>query len=508
MQNWRKLIENLNTLPLPNRLIALVGIGLFLGMGLKFIPLYSLWDDEANTALFAQSVHETGDTTAIRGNNEIAYRNGAELNAEKKARYVSPLQYYFLAPFMDAHTPNPAAARLPFFWLSLLALVLIYGRALQLNLPSPLLVQLLFLTVGLSAFFLFSLQCRYYALCLFWSAGLAEIYFFRDWNRTRNFLWFGVFGALLFVSNYLVGLAALTCLFLHAIIFRRSALKMNLAKWSALTIPQLLISLPVFLIWNPLGKNVVALHNSPLDRLNLFYRNVRDFNGGHFGSLLILLAGVCFLKGAARNRFKQYGLIFLTYLAVIAAFSPQPVHGSGVADIRYLYPLTLLAFAWMLDLGGQILKKSTPAFWVYACFFSFCSLPYSAQLQFPLLNLAHEYAHRADDPYRTVADWLQQNAGARANIESSVDYATYPLMYLAPQFHYLGQRTNETEVPDYLVSFCEDGIVAQAAAKNGMKYQEVAHFEMSCREKFRPEIFLRSFGRNATGEMIRIFKKI
>jgi hypothetical protein len=37
---------------------------------------YALWDDEANTALFGQSVWETGDTVALRDHNVVAFRNG------------------------------------------------------------------------------------------------------------------------------------------------------------------------------------------------------------------------------------------------------------------------------------------------------------------------------------------------------------------------------------------------------------------------------------------------
>jgi hypothetical protein len=115
--------------------IAFFGILLFTLMGLKWMNSYTLWDDEANTALFAQAVHKTGDTTAQLGHNLIAYRQGAELNENLKARYVSPLQYYFLAPFINPNHPDPFQARIPFFILTLISLILIYRRLILLNLP-------------------------------------------------------------------------------------------------------------------------------------------------------------------------------------------------------------------------------------------------------------------------------------------------------------------------------------------------------------------------------------
>jgi hypothetical protein len=487
-----------------NYAVAFFGLLLFAFMGFKFLPLYSLWDDEANTVLFAQSVHETGDTSAVRGNNLIAYRNGAELNDDKKARYVSPLQYYFLAPFVRSDSTDPAAARFPFFILSLFSLILIYRRALKMNLPLPALILLFFLSIGPTSFFLFSLQCRYYALCLFWSIGVAEIYFFSDWARPRNFFLFSLFGALLFISNYLVGLAVFAALFLHAIIFRFKEIHLDLKKIGLFAIPQTIISLPVFLIWNPLGKTVVTLHNTPLDRLNLLFRNFRDFNGGSFGSTLLLVLGLFLLKGETKNRYRQYATIFFAYLIIISIFSPQPVRGTGVADIRYLYPLTVLGFAWMIDLGLVVLKRRPLHFWIYAIFFAFCTLPYSAKFEIPLLSLAKEYVHPADDPYRAVSHWLNENVSAGQTVQSSLDYATYPLMYLAPKVHYLGQFTAEKQIPDYLVGFCDESIATQFPSA----YQEVAHFEMSCREHYRPEIFLRSFGKNATNEVVHIFKRV
>ena len=136
-------------------------MGLFIFIGSQLISLYSVWDDEANTALFAQSVHETGDTSAIRGNNIIAFRGGSELNEDLKARYVSPLQYYFLAPFISSTEPQPIRAKIPFFCLSILSLFLIYRRLYLQKLSTPIFLGFLFVTTGLVSFVLFSIQCRY-----------------------------------------------------------------------------------------------------------------------------------------------------------------------------------------------------------------------------------------------------------------------------------------------------------------------------------------------------------
>ena len=57
----------------------------------------SLWDDEANTALFGKSVWLTGDSNALLDNNLIAFREVLELK-NLKNRLIPPLQYYFVSP--------------------------------------------------------------------------------------------------------------------------------------------------------------------------------------------------------------------------------------------------------------------------------------------------------------------------------------------------------------------------------------------------------------------------
>ena len=63
----------------------------------------ALWDDEANTAIFAANVWKTGDTNAFDGTNIIAFRGGLELAGIKNRAYP-PLQYFYAAPFVGLRT--------------------------------------------------------------------------------------------------------------------------------------------------------------------------------------------------------------------------------------------------------------------------------------------------------------------------------------------------------------------------------------------------------------------
>lgn len=485
-------------------LIAFFGILLFAVLGLKWMNTYSLWDDEANTALFAQSVHETGDTSAIRGHNLIAFRNGSELNEEKKARYVSPLQYYVLAPFIDPAQPDPVTARLPFFIFTLASLVLIYRRLLMLQFSGPMILAFTCLSVGLVSLLLFGIQSRYYALTFFFSLLLSDQYFFSRMDKPRHFFRFGLVSALLFISNYLIGVAVLSSLLIHQLFLKKEKLR---NCWTFF-IPHLLISVPVFLIWNPLGKNVVEMKNSSFDKLNLLFRNVRDFNGGHLGSILLLVCGLFLSEKKVKKRFQTYALLLFTYLITISLFSPQPVRATGQADVRYLYPLMILSLSWTLDFFQVILHKNKTIFAASVFVFSFLSIPYTGELRSHALELFQELSHPALDPYALVSTELnkiQPSENFHPSVLTNIDYATYPLMFASPQFKYV--QSEPTEAPDVLIDFCDGSLRGGMEAKFNAQYSEIAAITSACREAFRPEVFLRSFGRNQNPGTIRIFSK-
>jgi hypothetical protein len=485
-------------------LVTLAAFLVFLGLGFQMVSQYSLWDDEANTALFAQTVRATGDTSAIFHESVIAYRNGAELNESLKARYVSPLQYFFLAPFVRGQ--DPVSARLPFFLLTVITLAWTIIRLNRMKLDDRFRMGWMALAVGMTSFLLFGLQARYYALTLFFSVIAADLYWFRKIGGKTLFL-FGLATSLLFISNYLVGIALIAALAAHFLVFRRKDFSEVFRKLPFFIFPHLLISLPVLWIWNPIGKKVVEQQNSMLDRANLIFRNLRDFNGGMFGSILLLVLGLIVLKEAnSKKRFHQYGLIFLVYITVISLFSPQPVRGTILADIRYLYPLMLLSFVWTIDFWNSISNRRV-VYWSGLLFFAFCSLPYNGRFEFPVAKLFYEIRHPADDPYRVTGEWLQKNARPKAEVLSSLDYATYPLMFLAPDLRYLGQfERDQTEVgADYVISFCDDSVLTRT--REPSRYRVVAQFTMACREAYRPELFFRSFGQNQGVGSVKIFGK-
>lgn len=86
---------------------------------------YALWDDEAQTALFARNVWLSGDTLAMAGKNIVAYRDGAVLD-NMKERYEPPLQHFLAAPFAGLWPGSALAVRVPFAVAGLLSVALVF----------------------------------------------------------------------------------------------------------------------------------------------------------------------------------------------------------------------------------------------------------------------------------------------------------------------------------------------------------------------------------------------
>src|SRR3954468_8129970 len=81
---------------------------------LLFVHLghYPLWDDEAQTCLIAKGVWKTGDTSAVLGQNIVAYRQGL-LIRDFKERSSPPLQFYIAAPLVGLGGNSALPPRIP-----------------------------------------------------------------------------------------------------------------------------------------------------------------------------------------------------------------------------------------------------------------------------------------------------------------------------------------------------------------------------------------------------------
>src|SRR5881398_2350128 len=186
----------------PSLRLILSAATLIAGVLLLFARLghYPLWDDEAQTCLIAQGVWKTGDTSAVHGQNLVAYRQGL-LIRDFKERSSPPLQFYVTAPFVGLGGNSALAARIPsaLFGLATIALMLRWAWRAETDVVT--FALLCVAIVGNVSLILYSRQARYYAPMIFFSVAVAYSYWHLE--SRRALLGHALLSVLLLASNYL-----------------------------------------------------------------------------------------------------------------------------------------------------------------------------------------------------------------------------------------------------------------------------------------------------------------
>jgi hypothetical protein len=525
------------TVESPVRLLILAGF-LILSAFLLFWNLgrYALWDDETMTALAAEGILQTGDTTAVHGRNLAAYRGGILLK-DLHDRSTPPLASYLTAPSLRVFGESSGAARLPAalmgFALMVLAARWIWNSRISV---SETLVWCLAI-LGNTSLILFLRQCRYYAPVILLSVLIVALYL--RWKKgTPGLVLLSGLSFLLFAANYMDWLALSVCLLADYLLWKRKTAWLSLAQAAVfLSIQGILCGL-LALRWNPLstkfGSYVQAV---PIwDRLTLFLWNLRDLNLAEFlvGGLILLAIPVALIR---RDVWLGRGLLaIMLFVGVISLVSPQSVAITNVADIRYLVPLIPLGIAVGVRLLLLLLPAS-PIFLIVAAMLAFWTNLLNGTWMkegvrsVPLAYIG-ELLNPNSEPYTPVIDWINANVRDGESIWVTPDYMRYPLMFHAPRAVYawqLGpdQRSDPQfrtlpaihfeglQAPDYLIVFgpSVSGVrtMIRDAVRQGINYREVGRINTFWHDLYRPELFWRTFSPvlnyDPETQAIYIFKK-
>ena len=95
-------------------------------LSLRGLSYNYFWDDEAETALFARNLLQTGRLAAWDGRNLISRRDGIHLDRNWVNRFNSPLQFYLTAASFRLLGESTQSGRLPFVLLGLASLPFFY----------------------------------------------------------------------------------------------------------------------------------------------------------------------------------------------------------------------------------------------------------------------------------------------------------------------------------------------------------------------------------------------
>jgi len=301
---------------------------------------YALWDDEADTALFAQSVWRTGDTFAMLDHNIIAHTNGQKLK-NLYNRYIPPLGFYLAAPFVGVAPGSALAARLPFAICGLLTIILMLfflarGKA---SVTTWLLMSTGIL--GNVSLMLYFRQCRYYSPAILATTALAFLYVFGD-NRKRTLLSIALVSLLLLASNFMFYVAVYTCLVVDYLFWGRKIRPLRYLDLAIIFIPQLIFGGLLLSVYDLLGKNVGVNYDILLwlkDKMNMVFWNLREINSCEHGvGILIVLAPILYFFSRDK-RLLRCSMVIFTYVVAIAFLSPKPFENYTLVTVRYLAPV-------------------------------------------------------------------------------------------------------------------------------------------------------------------------
>ena len=558
MCSMRKLITQ-NSLLLDKRLSLSVGT-LLIAIFLLFNNLgeYALWDDEATTAMFGQTIWNTGDTAAKLGHNLIAYKSGYEL-VDLKNRYMPPLQFYLAAPFVGLNPGSAFAARFPFALCGILtiALILYWLYKSEASYTTWLLT-----CVGLLcnvSFMLFFRQCRYYAPAIFLSTFIVYLYINRD-SHKRTYILLSICIFFLLCTNYLSYFALLIGLIIDYFVFSRKKHPLTVRQASLIFFPQLVLG------WLLLSKYTLCFTSNVLqypvnlwiqDRVNIIFWFFRDINSCEFGSgLLIALAPFLYFQKKNINLIRC-PVAILVYIIAISILSPKPFYGFGVptyfyeyniAEIRYIAPLIpLCIFITVITIEAlasskklfilllAILAFSTNIFQkalllnapIYSRWSKYRTLVTSRSTIFEYLK---ELIFPNKSAYRLTSDWINKNINEKDTVWVEPDFACYPLMYHAPKALYAWQLNEKVPkyseladihffgkiAPDYIISFgphdSSAKIKMKELAAQGVVYKKIDQLNVYWYDLTRPELLWHSFSNineiSGEDEAVYIYKNI
>lgn len=488
----------------------------------------ALWDDEANTAIFAANVWRTGDTNAFDGTNIIAFRGGLELAGVKNRAYP-PLQYFYAAPFVGLLGRNASAARLPFALVGLVGFFLWIWWMLR-EAPRALLALTGVFTLGNVSLFLYLRQSRYYALAF--ALALAFVYLYLHRARSpRHRVLLSLTGVALLACHYLTYGAGMVCLAVDYLVFERRRVRDSWRQVAAFLATQVVGLCLVVGVFYPFGRKVTPYVPPSWwhDKLLLFWWNLRDLNATEclWLPMLPIALGVAAVR---RDLWLVRAVLCLVLFGFVASvLSPQPVGWATFADIRYMsttLPLAIFISARTVWLGFGLDRGLSPvrgalalgvaavlAFTNVANVWTerFIGGPGPGAVRSTLLAWLGELASPPPSAYAAASTWLTRNLPPGSNVFSLPDFSLYPLMFHAPQHHYMWQFSLQQrasypmlqpfnfrflEIPEAVVGFGGEVGPAQGLVRQlermGVHYEAV-DLGVAGPDANRPELFWHRF---------------
>lgn len=499
-----------------------------------------LWDDEAQTAILARNLVETGKLTGWDGRNLYIYRDGKVL--DRQLRPINPpLDVLATALSLRVFGVSTWSARLPFALTGLAALGA-FWLVLMAELPDRRKLRLwAFGLLALSTVFsLYTRQCRYYApamlfaLLTWWGYRLALAS-----PGAVSAVVLGGSAILLFLSHYLIAIVFLLSLWTLFLGWEARAVQRK--QWLALLAGGgifLLVALPYAVsrrIW--LRPDMPDYETAWLmRRATLLCWHVRDAGAAGIAPwLALMLAGGLLVGTKVEPRVRTVVGRWLTLSVAItlltALLSPQPIASQSIADTRYTvtslpFFAGVLGFAcWRLSLNRDWRRYAGRLVGLLLVATNLLTVvPGNWGPRWLLPALVKQLHSPYPTAYGEACDYLAENASPDEIVHA------YPSEANGPLHFYLGDRLligATIRVPGHLPPDLVDSLAPHTHATNCFPhwfvafghhievedalvffsrrhqiegdwrtypYQLAARLEVTAKDETRPELYWHRFG--------------
>jgi hypothetical protein len=487
---------------------------------LAHLGRYALWDDEAQTALFAEAVWRTGDTSAVHGHNVVLYRDAVEISSSLHNRLVAPLSYVLPAPFVR-ESLDPWWARVPFALAGIATVALLLRWLVALDLTRRTWALAALAITGNVSFLLYARQARYYTLAMLLCTVVTYAYAHRGRARWAVVA-ICIGGPALWATHYLAFAGFAAALAVDYLCWGRREAPFARRDVLAIVLAHVVVCVPIVLVWYPLGKGMAGKHGfEAVERLLMWLRTLRDMNNCEYGVGLLVLAAPLLYRRSRDPLLLRLPLAIVVATVVVTLFSPQPPT-AAVADVRYvafLIPACVALGVRVIDAlpvpGGLAVALGAVAFQTTILHVAIERLHPTKHYRLPIrCTLASYLGELAAPPvsaYGLTAAWLEAHAKPGDSAVVYPDYAAYPLMFHAPHVVYGWQLSEarakqlpplpaiqlvERVAPDWIIDFDHHELDAKLRATLtalGAHYDVAASLPATGVDKTRAELFWHRF---------------
>ncbi|GAA4452263.1 hypothetical protein GCM10023092_10960 [Rurimicrobium arvi] len=503
-----------------------------------------MWDDEASVVWFAKNYNREGKIVAYDRQNIFSYRNG-QLIDNQLGYNNPPVDIYYAAAVIRKFGDSDRVLRIAFTLPGILALLMYLGCLRKLtdedNTWFAYTATLLTLSVN---YLLIEQNVRYYSLNFLFAALslLATLNVIGNTTKRSRIFWLLLQVAALYLLFLSHSLAAVCwwamCLWL---MYRGKVLRFSFRHRLSVTIAAanaLLFVADAYFFISQNSLNRPDLNNR--DNWIVKYRKLAEWLFVDLNALnvlpliaaLILLLIFLFRRKTLSPAMKTLLEAETIFLLLILILNPQPTSASAHFDVRYLYIILPLLYAWTaylltvlhrINAWGKVAAITATGIFVCSTLFSCIPSPDGPRLLLP--SYIEERSKPFPTAYSALIQYIHQHFDGRKKILTLPGYHNTVLLRYVPELIELTNTLDSATTPlshrtvdslnmhclyigackpDYVFQFGSTETLADYPFKvTDFRFSDTLWIYAAEVDITRPELFWHSFGPRALSDSSR-----